>query len=389
MTGAMEQFRHAAEQTKVVVKLPSKWFNMYGDFITKNAGAVGQVEGALRSLTYLVPGGMRMSDVTSEGLNSGVQLLSLYHDNLLSRALAQSLPTNTPRHQNPHNRYTKFYTQKSATYRRTATSLMVVQYTELLVEMIAKRKGEKTRWNMVVLLEAVKALCRLIMMRLTNSRPLLTPPLPEREIVEDKPQEDEEFLRSPSEQSEAGSEQWTMPRTCLTLPPLPESNDISSYLVSKVLTADDIKPAKHLVHRTAGFGEIAEVMYILRPVAYAAALAYWNQREGGKGKADWRPWLLGLSIEYGARQLAKRDLETRRPGGARGLTQLEREEMKKRGWALAWWGMRGAFYENITRSMIQGVANKLKGKPILDMVGSFVEDYDFLFDQYYFPTATL
>jgi peroxin-16 len=29
---------------------------MYSDFITKNAGAVGQVEGALRSLTYIIPG---------------------------------------------------------------------------------------------------------------------------------------------------------------------------------------------------------------------------------------------------------------------------------------------------------------------------------------------
>lgn len=29
---------------------------MYSEFITKNAGAVGQVEGALRSLTYIIPG---------------------------------------------------------------------------------------------------------------------------------------------------------------------------------------------------------------------------------------------------------------------------------------------------------------------------------------------
>ncbi|KAK3114592.1 hypothetical protein LTR53_006966, partial [Teratosphaeriaceae sp. CCFEE 6253] len=112
-------------------------------------------------------------------------------------------------------------------------------------------------------------------------------------------------------------------------------------------------------------------------------------RTDGRGKADWRPWLLGLSIEYGARQLAQRDMETRRPGGARGLTQLEREEMKKRGWALGWWSMRGAFYENVTRVAIGGVARKLKNKPLLDMVGNIIEDYDFLWDQYHFPTATL
>lgn len=52
----MERLRKAAEQTKVAVSLPPQWMHMYSDFITKNAGAVGQVEGALRSLTYILPG---------------------------------------------------------------------------------------------------------------------------------------------------------------------------------------------------------------------------------------------------------------------------------------------------------------------------------------------
>lgn len=262
--------------------------------------------------------------------------------------------------------------------------------------MIAKRQGEKTRWRAVVFLEAVKALCRIALMRLTNSRPLLTPPLPEREVVQDQdttPEDESQPLSSPpserTERSEAGSEKWTMPRTSLTLPPLPSSNDISAYLLSRVLTADDIKPPKALLHRTSGLSELAELMFLLRPVVYAAAMAYWCQRDGGRGKADWRPWLLGLSIEYGARQMAKHDLQTRRPGGARGLTQLERDELKKRGWALGWWAMRGAFYENVTRGVILGMAGRFKDKPLLDMVGNFVEDYDFLWNQYYFPTATL
>lgn len=52
----MDRLKQAADQTKVTVKLPAKWLGMYGDFITKNGGAVGQVEGALRSLTYILPG---------------------------------------------------------------------------------------------------------------------------------------------------------------------------------------------------------------------------------------------------------------------------------------------------------------------------------------------
>jgi peroxin-16 len=31
----------------------------------------------------------------------------------------------------------------------------------------------------------------------------------------------------------------------------------------------------------------------------------------------------------------------------------------------------------------------MKGKPLLDLVGSVVEDYEYLWDNYYFSTATL
>lgn len=55
-TGAMDRLKQAADQTKVIVQMPPQWLGMYSDFITKNAGAVGQVEGALRSLTYILPG---------------------------------------------------------------------------------------------------------------------------------------------------------------------------------------------------------------------------------------------------------------------------------------------------------------------------------------------
>lgn len=221
----------------------------------------------------------------------------------------------------------------------------MIQYTELLCEMAAKRRGEKTRWRVVTLLELLKAICRLLLLRLTKSRPLLSPPLPEREAdpstLEEK--DTDGLVSPPSERSD--ETQWTMPRTGLSLPTLPSSSDISSYLLSKVLTADDVKPPKALMHRVSGAGEIAEVIYILRPVIYAMAMQYWAR----KNKKSWQPWILGFSIEYGARQLAKKDLQDRRAGGMRALTALEKEELRRRGWGLGWWAMRGAFYETFTK----------------------------------------
>jgi peroxin-16 len=224
--------------------------------------------------------------------------------------------------------------------------------------MVAKRRSDTIRWRVVVGLEMVKALCRLLLLRLTNSRPLLSPPLPEREVDPSKLEEKANDTQSsifdeiedrplPGEASSTTSSDdasWTMPRTGLSLPSLPDSSDISTYLLSKVMTADDVKPPKALLHRVTGMGEAAEILYILRPVLYALAAQHWS-----KDKNSWRPWLLGVSLEYGARQVAKRDFRERVAGGLRGLTGLERDELKKRGWAFAWWSMRGAFYENITK----------------------------------------
>ena len=134
-------------------------------------------------------------------------------------------------------------------------------------------------------------------------------------------------------------------------------------------------------------------MYILRPVVYALLMqrvARTYGYEGSKWKRHWTPWLIGLSIEYFARQLTKQDLSSHAPSGSRNaLSALERDEFKKRSYNMAWWGMRGAFYENVTKKWIHGVASSLKGKPVLDLVGTVVEDYEYLWSNYYFSTSTM
>ena len=229
--------------------------------------------------------------------------------------------------------------------------------------MAKRRGGERARWRVVVLLEILKAFCRMLLLRLTYSRPLVTPPLPERELdpaaLEQSTAADSSTGRSKAESPASGelphtdaeeevldeSTPWTMPRTKLSLPSLPNPNDISTYLLSRVLKADDVKPAKGLLRPVAGKGEIAEWLYILRPVIYAIAMQRW----AATNRKSWRPWLLGVSIEYGARQLAKKEFQETVAGGLRGLTGLEKEELRKRGWSMAWWLMRGAFYENVTK----------------------------------------
>lgn len=396
--------------SSTALRLPST----YSNYVIHNSSSVSQIESALRSLTYLLPGSrFHDTELASESLHAFVQLLSIYHDSLLARAskLMPAAQAALKQKASPHARYTKFWANRSTLYKQLAVALKIAQYTELLWEMVARRRlgGDKARWRVVVLLESLKAVCRLLLMRLTNTRPLVSPPLPTREDVappelpergEAEPLLDwngmspdplDPRINTHSESLES-SRSWTMPRTRLTLPDLPDPDAITSYLVTKVITPEDIKPAKQLLHKLGTLpGQVAEILYILRPVIYALLMQRYAARYGKKGgKAQWTPWVVGISVEYLSRQLAKRVLERRVPGGvSKGLSALEREELKRRGWGMGWWVMRGAFYENVTKGVVDEVARRLKGKPLLDLVGGVVEDYGYLWDEYYFSTSTM
>lgn len=41
------------------------------------------------------------------------------------------------------------------------------------------------------------------------------------------------------------------------------------------------------------------------------------------------------------------------------------------------------------RAWIHSLTSKLRNKPVLDLVGGVIEDYAFLWDEYYFSTASL
>ncbi|PVH84678.1 peroxisome membrane protein [Cadophora sp. DSE1049] len=390
----METFKATAQTHLPPLRAPPSpkhILSLYSTFITKNQSSVTQIESALRSLTYIIPGRFRDAELASESLHSSIQLLSLYHDTLLTRAVGAKLPGMSSRHQpqpqqqSSHNRYTKFWVGNSRFYRRVATALAVVQYTQLLWEMMAKRRGERVRWRVVVILELIKAVCRLCLLKITNSRPLVTPPLPEREVIPEVEAEGEEdglvgeggfedegfseIREREREMRPRGAEkEYRMKRTGLSLPSLPNPSDISSYLLSKVLTADDIKAPNALLNKTVGSAQLAELLHILQPVVYAIAMSR------SRDKKNWQPWLLGLSIEYAARQLRKDGLRT---------TALEREQWGKRGWAMGWWAMRGAFYENVTKGFLHGASEKLPS-----LVSGVLDDYLYLWDGYYFSTSS-
>lgn len=49
-------YKQAQYHVPMTVSIPRSWIRSYEDFVQKNANQVSQIESALRSLTYILPG---------------------------------------------------------------------------------------------------------------------------------------------------------------------------------------------------------------------------------------------------------------------------------------------------------------------------------------------
>jgi peroxin-16 len=121
------------------------------------------------------------SQVLTNTVNAFLSVVSSYHDTLLSHRVTSSLslpphpfdpaPTSSSS-ANPasatrisplisppsdHARYTRYWTDRSAVYKRASRALVTLSYVELLVEMIARKKGgDRIRWRLVLGIESLK-----------------------------------------------------------------------------------------------------------------------------------------------------------------------------------------------------------------------------------------
>ncbi|GAA5822323.1 hypothetical protein JCM3770_001571 [Rhodotorula araucariae] len=422
----------------------------YEDGLVANVGRIQSLEASLRTLTWFLPGRFQDAEVASEGLYSVLNLISLYHDSILHRAVS-SLPAPLRPPSSSHTRYTRHFTTKSKPYSLLAHALSAVQALELLPEMAArKRRGPVAQEKTVVALEALKALLRLGLMGATSGRTGVQPPVAEREVDpallelnRDKlarmrrappparagvppppaPQSAADVLLlrradAAANDAELGAadaelrekdEFWTGARTGYVRPTLASlrqggdagvgdatshfatavrTKDVGNeYLLSRVLTIEDVKRPEDLVAKARGIKRVAEIIWILRPLIYVVAMRKY-------GKRHTLPYLLSLALEYLAfslRQSTEPKLGSDKACGPmlpRGTpSELEKQETAKRGRAFWWYLVRGPVWESWTKPQLESVARKLEDKPVIGFVATLLHDYIPLYDEYYYYSA--
>ncbi|SGZ21106.1 BQ5605_C021g09334 [Microbotryum silenes-dioicae] len=407
------------------------------NLIISKATRISSIESSLRSLTWFLPGRFQDSELASEALYTVLNILGAYHDSVLLRTVS-GLPSPVRPPSSLHARYTRHYVQTSSTYHLLARLLCLLSYSELLLEMgIRKRVGRKQAEQAVIAIEATKAALRLGLMRTTQGRSAVNPPIAEREIdpsvldlhrphlvrsssnprisfeaTKDHPRSAADVLLGKNGQDGTNPEQdedpekpldyWTGPRTGVTRStiahlrggvdeddPLPGTSiakgkdAVKDYLMTRVLTVEDVKKPEDLVGKTKGLGRLAEVIWILRPLIYVLAMRKYGQRHT-------LPYLLSLALEYLAFSLRKSS--TRQQAGTKASgpmlphapSELEKAETKKRANAFWWYLLRGPVWETWTKPRLLAFADKFEAKPLIGFVSTVVHDYTPLVDDYYF-----
>ncbi|KAJ3750487.1 peroxisomal membrane protein PEX16 [Lentinula detonsa] len=355
----------------------------YESFLLKNVSAISTLESSLRTFTWLLPGRFKDAELASEALSASLNMISMYHDTLLAR-IVQSDPRYRPLIPfSLHTRFTKAWADKNSRYKWAARLLETIRFTELFIEMGMRRKvSTKNRYRGIIVLEIIKAILRLMLLRITR-RPLLSPPIPERDIdpttlpssTETSPTLAPSSLPSslPATPEHLKNNRVPLPQhSPLAVPPPPRSDvSIQEYLLPKALTTSAVKPPLSLVRSFSSPPEwLSEVLYILRPLVYATML--FSDRKSN------RPLITILTMEFVSRSL-RRNV----PPSA----SLERSEYARRDRDMLWYLFRGTIWQSYTRPKTAHLAESFSTTPILGLFATLIQDWIPLIDEYHYYTA--
>lgn len=376
---------------------PQTWLDSYDKFLVRNAASIGSIESTLRTVSYVLPGRFNDVEIATETLYAVLNVLGLYHDTIIARAVAASPNAAAVYRPSPHNRYTDWFIKNRKGYKYASRAVTFVKFGELVAEMVAKKNGgEMARWKCIIGIEGIKAGLRIYMLGSTLYQPLCTTPYPDREVTGELL---ETICRDEGELDiEKGlmDPQWKMPRTGRTIPEIAPTN-VEGYLLTKVLRSEDVDRPYNLLSRLDNWGVVAELLSILRPLIYACLLfrQHVNKTVPASTKSKfpflnspWAPWIIGLVIEALSRKMMGSWLLRQRQSG-KTPTALDQMEVKGRTNLLGWWLFRGEFYQAYTRPLLYSIVARLEKIPGLGLFGALISDYLYLFDRYYFTASTL
>ncbi|KAH8548978.1 peroxisome membrane protein [Umbelopsis sp. PMI_123] len=369
----------------------------YEDFLISNASQITSIEGTLRSITYFLPGRFHDAEFASQALFAGLNVLGLYHDSILRKAALSQGKSVDDTDGTPFNKYKAYWFSKSPVHKKMSLLLSLISYTQVVLEMaVSKKLGKRAQWKLVFGVELFKAALRLTLLQLTNNRMLLNPNHLQRDV-------DPAMLghQSSSAPQPVEAKTWIGKKTGLRHPFMQATidlngaakqaangftidqkyNDVTEYLMSKVLTPEKLRKPEDTVSVLNGLGKLGEILYILRPLIYVLAIFKY-------GRYSWRPWLISLAVESASQAAVSRSFTSPYGSTKSTMTALEKAELNRR-YHQMWFNLlRGQFYERFTRPRLEKFCVATQDRFLISIVAGVIRDYQPLWEKVYFYTSS-
>lgn len=335
----------------------------YERWVLANASHIRSADSLLNYLGMFIPGQTPQVELASEGAIAVLQLLGLYE----SRLVAHYSPGLSQFSQ----WLSAVYMQKKG-YERLAYFLAILRSGEMFLETLSNRfTGSRGRWRVILGIESTKVALRLGLL-LISRRPTPVEPVYGRDLPPEKVEE----LLIPQRPDAIESDDTILPRTGKRVPQLPKT--ASSLLSSKVLKPEDLRKDIDLIRPLSSQkATFAEILQILRPLIYAS-LAYKYRRT----PKNWTPWVTGVLVEFIAQNLAKESLP------ARHRTQIESDNIRERSLSLVWWAFREPMWSGMLKPLLLSIVERFQKVPLIGIGTTLLEDWTYLFDEFYFASAT-
>ncbi|KAF0682938.1 Aste57867_24951 [Aphanomyces stellatus] len=300
----------------------------YNAWVLENESFARRLENVLYVVPMLVPASVGNPDVVSEVGYSMGGLLKLYHDWVLYESSAPE---------------TKPEASSFSIVQAARVPLSIISQVQVAAEIIAlKAGGTQSRWNVIVLLELCKCICKLVL--LTHSKGKVLYKNGPYVSCEVRPADGttEEYTGQRS-----GRVFRTNKRDGTNLQPLTLSFFEPSY------ASGDEGPIQ-----TA-----AEVLHIIRPVIYAVLC----QRQT---EQSWVPFLASFSTEV-AGILLTTMLEAKRKKPHNDKVD---EEYHRRKMCLFLYLLRNPLFSTVTSPAVEGMCHSTQPIPLLGRLVRFAVD---------------